>query len=95
MRVSHFPMSHAKFFLRRDVEVAITSLRLVPYSPDHPFSQTPAIEIMNICNMLQNTLSDFQRSYIRLTSSSGKVISAQRLYSPGPYTFGYFLFALV
>lgn len=94
MRVSRFPISHAKFFLRRDVEVAITSLRLVPCSPDHPFSQTPAIEIMNICNTLQNTLSDFQRSYIRLTSSSGKAISAQRLSSPVSYTFGYIFFFL-
>lgn len=74
MRISHFPISHAKLFLRKDVEVAITGLRLVPYSLDHPFSQTPAIEIMKICNILQNILLAFQRSYVRLTSSSDKVM---------------------
>lgn len=61
MRISHFPISDAEVFLRKDVELALVSRRLDLRSLDILFMQIPATEIMKTCNTLQNTLSDFQR----------------------------------
>lgn len=61
MKISHFPISHAEVFLRKDVELALMSLRLNLQSLDILFMQIPATEIMKTCNTVKNTLSDFKR----------------------------------